>query len=120
MGVSWEVGGVCVDPSRAVGSNTRFSSQVSCLCMEPSPAVLWWMGAGAECAETTEGITRNVSKSGGTVNSHLSPGRVLDDPHFGYAAGCFFCLGPPQIGVICALSFLFPANLVKLGNRKHS
>lgn len=79
-----------MDPSRAVGSHARSGSQVSCLCMEPSPAAPWWTGAGAECAEATAGITRNVSTSGGTVNSHLSPGRVLDDPHFGYAAGCFF------------------------------
>lgn len=71
-----------------------------------------------ECAETTVGITRNVSKSDGTVNSHLSPGRVLDDlPILVTSQAAFFCLGPPQIGVICSLSFLFPANLVKLGSR---
>ena len=98
----------------------------SYLCMEPSPAALQGMGAVCvlcvcvcvECAETTVGITRNVSKSDGTVNSHLSPGRVLDDlPILATSQAAFFCLGPPQIGVICSLSFLFPANLVKLGSR---
>ena len=64
------------------------------------------------------GDHRNVSKSDGTVNSHLSPGRVLDDlPILVTSQAAFFCLGPPQIGVICSLSFLFPANLVKLGSR---
>lgn len=98
MGVSWQVGGVCVDPSRAVGSNTRFSSQGSCLCMEPSPAALWGVGKGAECAETTVGITRNVSKSGGTVNSHMSPGRVLDDfPISVTPQAAFFVLVLPKL-----------------------
>ena len=70
----------------------------SCLCMEPSPAALWGVGAGAECAETTAGITRNVSKSGGTVNSHLSPGRVLDDfPISVTLQAAFFVLVLPKL-----------------------
>ena len=71
----------------------------SYLCMEPSPAALQGMGAVCvlcvcvcvECAETTVGITRNVSKSDGTVNSHLSPGRVLDDlPILATSQAAFF------------------------------
>lgn len=101
-----------MDPSRAVN---KYKIQLPGLMpVYGTPALLycggWGRGGGAE---TTEGITRNVSKSGGTVNSHLSSWEGPRAPLFWLQLQAAFVLVLPNWSDLC-IEFLSSSKFGKL------